>query len=113
MSFDADPDGNAAGKPVLGCGGTIEVIVERLAPAHLAFLRELYAATMGDAARTAACVIREAGPAIEVSRSWLGGNDLALPLSRLRTIAIETGRSQYDVLDGSRRALVHYVPAMT
>src|SRR5258705_2727827 len=37
LRFGAEPDGADDGKPVLGCGGSIEVLVERLTPDHLGF----------------------------------------------------------------------------
>src|SRR5438046_1424883 len=35
LSFDADPDHDDGAKPVLGCGGSIEVLVERLTRDHV------------------------------------------------------------------------------
>src|SRR3954469_19045926 len=48
LSFGADPDGDPDGKPVLGCGGSIEVLVERLTGDHLAFLQKLKCAAEAD-----------------------------------------------------------------
>src|SRR5687768_8537735 len=39
LSFDADPDADGS-KPSLGCGGSIEVLVERLTADHLAILQQ-------------------------------------------------------------------------
>src|SRR4051794_19092281 len=41
LSFDADPDGGRADVPSLGCGGSIEVLVERFRFEHLEFLKTL------------------------------------------------------------------------
>src|SRR5882672_1852111 len=117
LSFGADPDGADDGKPVLGCGGSIEVLIERLTPDHLAFLRQLKCASEADAFTTAACVIdNPAGSPMSAHRLWLSDNpdNRGDPrLARLRQRSIAQERSLHGVLDSSRRALVHYIPSMT
>jgi xanthine/CO dehydrogenase XdhC/CoxF family maturation factor len=55
LSFDADPDADDTDKPKLGCGGSIEVLVERLTAEHVKFLRDLAAAHERDVASVARC----------------------------------------------------------
>ena len=75
LSFDADPEADHSDAPSLGCGGSIEVLVERLTPDHLAFLRRFAAAHDADHASTAACLIDTSeSPAINVRRIlWTDG----------------------------------------
>ena len=69
LSFDADPDADHSDVPSLGCGGSIEVLVERFTPDHLAFLHQFAAVHEADEASTAACVIdTSASPTITVRR---------------------------------------------
>ena len=110
LSFDADPYADG-GKPSLGCGGSIEVLVERMTPDHVAFLRRFREALDADAFTTATCVAEATrGQPVDVRRTWSVDDPLLEPL-RLR--AIESERSRHGVLDASRRALVYYVPPMT
>jgi xanthine/CO dehydrogenase XdhC/CoxF family maturation factor len=78
LSFAADPDADHSDAPSLGCGGSIDVLVERLTPDHLAFLRRFATAHEADQASTAACLIdTSATPDIAVRRIlWADGNDL-------------------------------------
>jgi xanthine/CO dehydrogenase XdhC/CoxF family maturation factor len=70
LSFDADPDADDTDKPNLGCGGSIEVLVERLTAEHVKFLRDFGAAHERDAASVACCnvIIAEDG-ALQVERT--------------------------------------------
>ncbi len=123
LSFDTDTDGGNFGQPVLGCGGAIEVLIERLKPHHLEFLRQMQAARASDTRSLAACVIDHltsgaaAQPSIAVRRFWLqrdwvGEGDP--PLERLRQRCIAEKQSRHCVLDAAgRRALIHYIPPMT
>jgi xanthine/CO dehydrogenase XdhC/CoxF family maturation factor len=61
LSFDADPDAADADKPVLGCGGSIEVLVERLTPEHIEFLQEVAVAHRADHASSAAVIVETMG----------------------------------------------------
>jgi xanthine/CO dehydrogenase XdhC/CoxF family maturation factor len=108
LSFDADPDGGGD-KPALGCGGSIEVLVERLTTEHVRFLRRLDEAHQADEHSTAACVLDTRS--LGVTRRWLNGDEAEFEPLRLQSI--ETARSRHGVLDANRRALVYYVPAMT
>jgi len=115
LSFDTDPDGDTGGRPALGCGGAIEVLVERFTPDHLMFLREFYAARAGDHFRSAACVIeKSAANALKVRRFWFAdAAGLDPHLERLRARSAAAGKSQYGVLSATQRALVYYAAPMT
>jgi xanthine dehydrogenase accessory factor len=116
LSFDTDPDNNGDGVPSLGCGGSIEVLVERCTPEHLTFLRRLSAAQSSDSCSTVACVIDPTElPALTVRRVWFDQDDRIAeqPLEQLRQRAIGERRSRHGAIGGSRCALVHYVQPMT
>jgi len=59
------------GAPVLGCGGSIEILVERLTSGHVAWLKELSAATAADAPSVLQCLVDSSGGALDVRRQWL------------------------------------------
>jgi xanthine dehydrogenase accessory factor len=114
LSFDADPQSDHADVPSLGCGGSIEVLVERFAPEHLAFLRRFAAAHDADQSSTAACVIdTSASPAISVRRvEWTDGDDATNfdpQLEMLRKRAMAADRSMQGSIGSHLRALVHHV----
>ncbi|MDZ4782632.1 MAG: XdhC family protein [Planctomycetia bacterium] len=116
LSFDTDPDSNDDGVPSLGCGGSIEVLVERCTPEHLTFLRRLSAAQSADVCSAVACVIDPAElPALTVRRSWFDQDDgiADQPLEALRRRAITERRSRHGEVGGSCSALVHYVRPLT
>jgi xanthine/CO dehydrogenase XdhC/CoxF family maturation factor len=116
LSFDADPDADGS-KPSLGCGGSIEVLVERCTPGHLAFLREIRTAHRADFASTAACLVRQEGEKlIGVERIWIDDQPSTKPdlqLARLRQKVLLCKQSRTGMLSLSRRALVHFIPPMT
>jgi xanthine dehydrogenase accessory factor len=114
LSFDADPEADQADVPSLGCGGSIEVLVERFTPDHLAFLRRFAAAHEADEPATAACVIDTSeSPAVKVQRMlWNDGGDAANvdpQLELLRERAVRAERSTQGRIGSQLRALVHYV----
>src|SRR5437588_285622 len=83
-----------------GCGGSIEVLVERFTPDHLAFLHQLAAVHESDEASTAACVIdTSTSPTIAVRRLLLSAdhNETTFDreLERLRHRAMHAGRSMH------------------
>jgi xanthine dehydrogenase accessory factor len=70
LSFDADPEHDDGSKPVLGCGGSIEVLVERLNEQHVEFLESYRAAMTRDDESVATCTIAlKDGQIADVSRS--------------------------------------------
>lgn len=122
LSFDTDPDGDNDEKPILGCGGAIDVLVERLTPSHIEFLKRMREACTLDACSAAACMIhtvkRQPMPSVAVRRLWCNNGCQESddpPLARLHQRAIADRHSRHGVLDasGARRALVYYIPPMT
>src|SRR5688572_1366127 len=62
LSFDTgSADDVEDAKPVLGCGGSIEVLVERLTTDHVEHLRRLAGAYDSDVASLATCTIEMTG----------------------------------------------------
>jgi xanthine dehydrogenase accessory factor len=100
LSFDADPDHDDGAKPVLGCGGSIEVLVERLTVDHVAFLESFHRAIVSDEPSLATCTIDVCeDQASNVSRSW--------------TQTIDRHCTEHVELADGCRMLVHYIPPMT
>jgi xanthine/CO dehydrogenase XdhC/CoxF family maturation factor len=124
LSFAADPDADHADAPSLGCGGSIEVLIERLTPDHVAFLRRFVAAHDADQPSTAACLIdTSATPHIAVRRIvWTDGDDTfghdafgdaaTNPeswIALLRENAILAKHSMNGSIGPYQRALVYYI----
>jgi xanthine/CO dehydrogenase XdhC/CoxF family maturation factor len=70
LRFSTHPDSDDNG-PVLGCGGSIDVLVERLTTGHLALLEEFTAAVERDEGSLVACMVRRDGESLSVTREWL------------------------------------------
>jgi xanthine dehydrogenase accessory factor len=114
LSFDADPEADHSDAPSLGCGGSIEVLVERFVPDHLEFLRNFAAAHEADRPSTAACLIdTSAAPMISVRRMLrTEGNDpteIEPELKLLRKRATLAEHSMEGPVGSQKRVLVHYV----
>jgi xanthine/CO dehydrogenase XdhC/CoxF family maturation factor len=114
LNFDANPEADHADVPSLGCGGSIEVLVERFTPHHLGFLRQFAAAHDLDQASTAACLIdTSASPIINVQHMLSADGEDAEnfdpQLERLRERALAEERSVEGQIGSHLRALVHYV----
>jgi len=69
LRFSTHPD-SEDDVPVLGCGGSIEVLVERLTPDHVAFLEEFATASESDDGSTLACRVKRTGESLSVAREW-------------------------------------------
>jgi xanthine dehydrogenase accessory factor len=116
LSFDTGSADDAEdAKPVLGCGGSIQVLVERLTAGQLDHLLRLAEAYDADVPSLTTCTIDAAGghPAgVTVSRSWgrCGMGDATAGLGR---DALCDRRSYSGPVSATRQALVHYVPALT
>jgi xanthine dehydrogenase accessory factor len=70
LRFNTHPD-STDDTPVLGCGGSIEVLVERLTPDHVVFLEQFASASASDEGSLLACRITRAGGSLSVTRERL------------------------------------------
>jgi xanthine dehydrogenase accessory factor len=122
LDFKTDPDSENDGQPVLGCGGSIEILVERLTQRHLDFLRQLHAASAADAPAIASCVITCSGAgatqSVSVSRQWHSESNCINgdpQLDRQRQRSLHDRQARHGILNaaGTRRGLMYYIPAMT
>jgi len=73
LRFSTHPD-SESDAPVPGCGGSIEVLVERLTQDHVAFLEQFAIASDSDDGATLACRVTRAGESLSVGREWLGSD---------------------------------------
>jgi len=73
LHFSTHPNSDDDG-PVLGCGGSIDILVERLAADHLRFLEELTDASESDEETWLACAIHRRDDTMSVRREWLSSN---------------------------------------
>ncbi len=116
LSVDVGTD--AAGDvPSLGCGGSIEVLLERFTPEHLAFLRERAAAHGSDHASAAICTIDSSDEScLAVQRAVVAHGRFAHHIDpRLEGLvaqAMFTERSVQGEIGPDRRALVNCVPPL-
>src|SRR3979411_1904612 len=74
LRFNTHPD-SEDDAPVPGCGGSIEVLVERLMPDHVAFLEQFASALECDDGSTLACRVTRTGESLSVTREWLRSDD--------------------------------------
>lgn len=112
LSFDTGADDVDDAKPVLGCGGSIEVLVERMTHDHLEHLQKLAAAYDADLASLVTTTVVEVHGSITVTRRWgrTGVDDATADLA-LQAVC---DRRSYSVRTGPhQRSLVHYVPPLT
>ena len=121
ISFAADPDADD-GKPVLGCGGSIEVLVERLTPAHLDLLRELRTAYDADEPSLLVSTLNVASAYPDVRRHWFRVPRAACPTVPSAPFAIQDtitstawaeARSVHGKLADDVSLLATYVPPVT
>ena len=92
------------GAPVLGCGGSIEILVERLTPGHVVWLKELSAAASADAPSVLQCLVDSSGADVAVRRQWLhvSGRTTNLP-HELEVICRRVLREGQDPPRAARR----------
>lgn len=116
LSFNTDPAADED-VPVPGCGGTIEILVERLTPDHLTLLKEVAAAYDSDEPSLLACTVDRSRGSISVTREWLhhvDGGILATPeLARMCRDVARDGRSRHALSGTTTATLVQYIPALT
>jgi xanthine/CO dehydrogenase XdhC/CoxF family maturation factor len=100
--------------PVLGCGGSIDILVERLTPGHVAWLKELTAAAADDVPSVMQCLVDSSTGDVEVRRQWLHASGRAADVpEELEAIArriLRDARTCHLPLGDNRRALFQYVP---
>src|SRR4051812_9553009 len=109
LSFDTgSADDLDDAKPVLGCGGSIDVLVERLTRGHLEHLRKLASACDGDVASLTRCTIELTSEAVvDVTRRW-GRPDDGDPMAGVARQALCDRRSYCAPAGTNRRTLVQY-----
>jgi xanthine dehydrogenase accessory factor len=112
LSFDTGSDDLDAAKPVLGCGGSMDVLVEGLTREHLEHLQRLAKAYDSDSATLVTCAIDTADTSLTVSRRW-GSSGMDEATADLARQALCDRRSYCGRTDANRRCLVHYVPPLT
>jgi xanthine dehydrogenase accessory factor len=113
LSFQTGPDGDGD-VPSLGCGGSIDVLLERFTPEHLAFLRELAMAYEADCASAALCLADSSDSScLAVERAFVPRGEVAKSadpqLDALIGRTIFAERGMHAEIGPSRRALVQYV----
>ena len=105
------------GAPALGCGGSIEILVERLGPEHRVCLNELSAASAADAPSVLQCLVETSDGAVEVRRQWLhlSGRAKKMPheLEIICRQVLSEGKTCHVPLGANRSTLVQYVPPIS
>jgi xanthine dehydrogenase accessory factor len=116
LSFSTHPDADDD-VPVLGCGGAINVLVERVTQDHVAWLKQIAAVYEADDAALLGIVVTRSADRIAVSRAWLPQSDgraLDAPaVKRLCATVTLDGRSRHLSIGNGREILVHHIPSLT
>ena len=117
LRFNTHPDSDADA-PVPGCGGTIDLLVERLTLDHVTLLEELARAHERDDYSQLASVVRRTGGSLALTREWLArgeGTGGARP-GAAAWAARESARSamsHHAAVDADTDVLGQYVPPLT
>jgi xanthine dehydrogenase accessory factor len=116
LSFSTHPDSDDD-VPVLGCGGAIDVLVERLTRDHLAWLKGLAAAYEADEPALLGCLVTHSAERIVVDRAWLPKPaDEVMNAEAIKRLCVEVsrdGRSRHTSMDSGGDVLVQYIPPLT
>jgi xanthine/CO dehydrogenase XdhC/CoxF family maturation factor len=116
LRFSTHPDADDA-TPVPGCGGSIDLLIERLTPDHVTLLEQLASASERDEYSLLACVVTRAGPSLSVTREWLrqgeGSRDVMPALARICGEATREATSDHATVDSDTDVLVQYIPPLT
>jgi xanthine dehydrogenase accessory factor len=116
LRFSTHPDSDAD-TPVLGCGGSIELLVERLTSDHVALLERLADASERDEYSLLACVVKRSSQSLSVTREWLrhadGSSSGTNELARICEGVARDARSHHTTVGVDTDILVHYVPPLT
>jgi xanthine/CO dehydrogenase XdhC/CoxF family maturation factor len=116
LHFSTHPDADDD-IPILGCGGSIDLLVERLVPQHLTLLEQLATAHDRAACSLLACTLERSQESIAVTREWLPDDPDPLDgrpeLARIRQAVVGDGKSRHATLGSKTELLVQYVQALT
>jgi len=116
LRFSTHPDSDDD-TPVLGCGGSIELLVERLTSDHVTLLKQLASASERDDYSLLACVVKRAGQSLSVTREWLqhadGACSVTPEFARICRDVARDARSRHTTVGVDTDILVHYVPPLT
>jgi xanthine/CO dehydrogenase XdhC/CoxF family maturation factor len=103
--------------PALGCGGSIELLVERLTPNHVAVLQQLADAALRDDASILATFVERAARSIRVTREWLPPDDASRDrtpeCARVHEAVARKRKSRHARLDANTAVLLQYVQPLT
>jgi xanthine dehydrogenase accessory factor len=106
LSFSSDPLEQHDDAPKLGCGGKVEVLIERLTAEHLPVLQAMANAASSDQPTTWPVVIEEDdSQVLHVARP----RNLNSTLSAASEAALASARSVTCQLDRGRRGLLQYI----
>lgn len=115
LQFVDSPLAKRVDVPVLGCGGSIEVLVERLNPDHIRFLRSLAEAYASDCASFAACTIDTSFAPIRVRRTIQTQDQMSIDpaIDSLFDLAQRSGSSVHGATSPTTKTLVQCIPPLT
>src|SRR3954468_4796282 len=103
--------------PVLGQGGAIDILVERLTSAQIVWLKELWAAASANSPSVIQCRVQSSGSVVEVHREWLHacGRTANIPseLEHICRQVLLDKESCHVPLGVTDQALMYYVPAVS
>ena len=117
MPFNTHPDSDDA-IPVTGCGGSIELLVERLTPDHVIFLERFSRAAQQDACSLVACVAHHDGESLSVTRDWwqirgMCGTTTNAGPGGICAEAVRDAKSVHKTIAPDTSMLVQYIPPLT
>jgi xanthine dehydrogenase accessory factor len=115
LQFHAGPDADEA-VPALGCGGEIEILVERVGPTHLHWLTALREAYDQDTASLAVYDISKKNGVPLVRRSLHTVTDrprVSTALTSLWAEALRSSSSRHGTLATDHHATFHYIAPLT
>ncbi len=117
LRFVDDPRASRLDVPVLGCGSSIDVLVERFNPDHLEFIQKFAAAQHADQASVVFSVIDTSTPSeIRVRRFVCTADETAADLDphlvMVQQSVLESQCSQHISIGRDLQALVQYVQPM-
>jgi xanthine/CO dehydrogenase XdhC/CoxF family maturation factor len=112
LSFDTGSGDSDDPKPILGCGASIDILIERLTPDHLAHLQQFTAAYDADSPALTTCTITPTQTPLTVTRRW-GRSAMDDPTADLARQALCDRRSYCAQTSPHHRTLVHYIPPLT